>query len=293
MRYRLWQVATLAIRRLPLRLAYAVAWLIGTVGYYLWPRGRRATRSNFRRVLPDAPDSELRRVARQSLVNYCKYVADFVRFPGLSREAMRRGAVGSENFSQLDGCLARGRGVVAVCMHFGNWDLGAGAVAARGYPVTAVAASFGDSRLDDMVVEARRNLGMQVVKMDRAAPSLVRSLKKNQIIALLIDRPVPGDGVPVTFFGEQVEVPSGPARLALRSGAKVVPTAFARLSAFSPTVEVLADFSLEQAATGDEALDVQHLTQAIMCSHERFIRQHPEQWYMFRELWPARDGACS
>lgn len=248
---------------------------------------------NYRRVLRGASAGEIRRTSRRSLVNYCKYLADFVRFPAISLETMRHAVEGDESFSALDRALERGKGAVVVCMHFGNWDLGAGAAAARGYPVTVVAESFADPRLDRMVMGARERLGMHLVRMEKAGPSLLRCLKQNGLLALLIDRPVPGEGVKVRFFGEEVEVPAGPARLALRSGAMVVPAGFARVSPHESNVTTLSDFAIACAPTGNEERDVQALTQAIMDAHERFIREHPDQWYMFREMWPrarqARD----
>ncbi|MCC6380899.1 MAG: lysophospholipid acyltransferase family protein [Dehalococcoidia bacterium] len=286
MQYRLWQTVTAAVRRLPPRASYAIATVVGTLTFYCWPRGRRATLRNYRRVLCGAPAREIRRTARRSLVNYCRYLADFVRFPNLSPDQLRHSCQSADVFAALDQALAAGKGAIIVCMHFGNWDLGAGAAAAAGYPLTVVVETFKDPRLDDMVVSSRRRLGMQIVRMEKAGPSLVRALHHNGLLALLIDRPVPGEGVCVDFFGEPVEVPTGPARLALRTGAALVPTAFARLHPGRPDVVALADFTIPVCPTGNEHEDVRRLTQAVLASHERFIREHPDQWYMFREMWP-------
>ncbi|MBI2767841.1 MAG: lysophospholipid acyltransferase family protein [Chloroflexi bacterium] len=289
MQYRAWQAASAILRRLPRRVAYAIAAAIGAAAFYVWPRGRRATLHNFARVLPGAPPGELRRVARSSLVNYCRYLADFIRFPAFSRAELIAGCRGDASFAGLDCALDRGKGAIIVCMHFGNWDFGAGAAAARGYPVTVIAETFRDARLNETVVGARRRLGMKVVAMERTAPSILRSLKSNGLLALLIDRPVPGEGVRAEFFGEEIEVPAGPARLALRSGAAVIPAAFARAGR-SGHVNVLTDFGVQPVCTGDEDADVRSLTQAILHAHERFIRAHPDQWYMFREMWPRQSA---
>lgn len=288
MQYRLWQLVIALARRLPLRANYAIAALAGAAGYYLWLRGRRAMLANFRHVLPGASAADLRRVARRSLANYCRYLSDFVRFPTLTPDELVSAVHGNDSFAALDAALARGKGAIIVSMHFGNWDLGAGAAAARGYHLTVVAETFRDRRLDQLVVQARERLGMKVVKMEKAGPSLLRALKHNGLLALLIDRPTPGDGVKIRFFGEEVEVPAGPARLALRSGAAVIPTAFVRARPNAPDVRALTDFSICFEPVGDESRDIQALTQAIMESYERFIRDHPEQWYMFRELWPRK-----
>ncbi len=286
MQFRAWQCVALVLRRLPLAVSYFVADCAGWLAFTFWSRGRRNTIRNFARVLPGRSRDEIRRTARRSLANYCRYLVDFVRFPAMQPADILEIVEAGDAFENLDVALERGKGVVIVCMHFGNWDLGSGATAARGYPVTVVAETFADPRLDAMIVGARRGLGVNVVKIEKAAPSMIRTLRSNGLLALLIDRPMASDGVRVTFFGHEVEVPAGPARLALRTGAKIVPVAFPRIAANRPDVLTLADFSVEREPTGDTASDVRCLMQQIMDAHERFIRGHPEQWFMFRDMWP-------
>lgn len=283
--YYAWRVVSAVIGRLPRPVAYAVAAAIGSVGYYVWPRGRKAMLANYAVVLPGSSQAERKRVARQSLVNYCKYLVDFLRFPRMAHAQVLAIVHGSFEYERLASEMSGGRGVVVVCMHFGNWDAGAGATAARGFPVSVVAESFSDVRLDAMVVGARERLGMRVIKLELAGPSLLRVLKKGEVLALLIDRPLEGDGVRVPFFGREIEVPAGPARLALRTGAKVLPTAFPRLRPDEPDVDTLCDWDVELPSTGDHEADVRVLTERIVGAHERFIRQRPDQWYMFRRMW--------
>lgn len=90
--YGAWKVASAVVRRMPERLSYSVAFALGSIAYYCWPRARKAMRANYRRVLPGASRRERDRVARRSLVNYCKYLADFIRFPSIpAGQADRRG----------------------------------------------------------------------------------------------------------------------------------------------------------------------------------------------------------
>jgi len=286
-----WRVVSAAVGRLPVRAGYGIATVAGWVAYYGWPRGRRSMQANYAAVMPGASRGEIRRTARGSLVNYCRYLADFVRLPRVGVDELRGLVDGNGQFELLDAELARGHGAVIVCMHFGNWDMGAGAAAARGLPLTVVAESFGDARLDKLVVGARERLGMQVVKMERAGPSLLRALKGNGLLALLIDQPRGGDGVRVQFFGHEIEVPAGPARMALRTGAKVIPAAFARVRPWRPEVMTLCDFGVALPDTGDRERDVRELTQRIVAAHEGFIRERPEQWYMFRPMFVRRAAA--
>ena len=285
--YYAWRGVSAVVGRLPLKVAYAAATAIGTVGYYTWPRGRKAMQANYAVVLPKASKRERARVARQSLVNYCRYLVDFVRFPAWTHEAVLGMVHGPQEYDRLAQEMEHGRGVVVVCMHFGNWDAGASACAARGFPLSVVAETFGDRRLDEMVVAERERLGMRIIKLESAGPSLLRVLKKGEVLALLIDRPLESDGVRVPFFGREIEVPAGPARLALWTRAKVLPTAFPRLEAGKPDVDTLCDWEVELPSTGDHDEDVRQLTGRIVAAHERFIRERPEQWYMFRRMWHA------
>lgn len=283
--YYAWVVVSALVRRLPLRVSYGIAVIAGTVAFCGWPRGRRATVRNYRVVCPGAGPAELRSLARRSFTNYCRYLVDFIRFPSLAPAEIVREAIGDAKFIALNESLERGAGAIIVCMHFGNWDLGAGATAARGYPLSVVAETFSDARLDRLVVAARERLGMKVVKMEGVSPSIFRTLKRNGLLALLIDRPSQADGVEVEFFGRIIRVPTGPARIAIRSGAAVIPVAFPRRHSWKPMVDVLADFTVVDAGN-DEPTRVRELTQQIISAHERFIRDYPDQWYMFREMWP-------
>lgn len=253
--------------------------------YYCWPQGRQTMLRNYAHVLPEATVRERQRIARQSLANYLRYMVEFAASGNLSPEQRLAVGVETPGFDGVDQGMEQGRGVVVAPMHFGNWDLAATNAAARGYKLTVVGETFGNPRLDDLVVGGREALGVRLVKMEKVGPSLVRSLRRNEMVATLIDRPLHEGGVRVRFFGEEVEVPAGPARLALHTGAAIGAVAFPRRG--PGRIDVLANFDLGFEPTGETTRDLQALTQAIMTAHEAFVRQYPEQWYMFREFWEA------
>lgn len=282
-----WRSLHATVGMTPAPAAYRIAGALGSAAYWLWPQGRRAIRANFARVLGTGERRAVDRVGRASMAGYFRYLVDFIR---LGRREWMPFIDGEAAFAALDRLLERGRGAVIVCMHYGNWDAGAAFAAARGYPVAVVAEGFGDPRLDEMVLGTRAQLGMHVIRLDRAGPSMVRTLRRNGLLALLIDRPVPGEGVEVEFFGEPVEVPAGPARLALATGAALVPVAFRRLDQAGQRLEIVGDFSILPCSDAKPDC-VTTLTQRVMRAHEAFIRERPEQWYMFRELWRGRRPA--
>lgn len=289
MQYLLWVVLTSFLRRTPPAVAYAFASFCGRLAFACMPRLRQTTLGNYRRVLPGASPGLRRTVARQSVENYCQYLVDFARMTGRAEQLEYRAG---DAFERLR-CITRQRGAVIVPMHFGNWDAGAAAAIREGFPLTVVGDLFGDPRLDRAVFGARERLGLRVLPSNQLGPSLLRPLRERGLVALLLDKPSPGTGVRVPFFGECVEVPGGPARIALATGAAIVPVAFPRVARGHRAIRVLADFSIETTPTGDREADIRRITAAVMAAHERFIRAYPEQWYMFREMWPvgAHEGS--
>jgi len=285
MEYHAWRIASAALTRMPLRLAYRIAKVIGIAWFELWPRGRHNMLRNFRRVLARVPNGEVRATARASLVNYCYYLVDFMRFPALSKDDVRALVPDERPFRELDAVRAGGRGVVVVALHYGVWDAGAAALAARGYPVHVLVETFQDRRLDAMVVGSRERLGMQIHRIEQSGPSLLKLLRRGEILVILLDRAAVEHGVDVEFFGRTIRVPEGPARLALRSGAALVAAAGPRLCNGAPAIEILTDFTISDCDS--EAATVSGLTQRLMSAHERFIRADPRQWYMFQQMWPA------
>ena len=281
MRYLVWVGAGYALRALPLAVAYRVADVAGAVAFLCWRRGRANMLANYAVVMPAASERRRRTVARRSLQNYCRYLVDFMRLPATPEGAMALVEDGGGAYKNLSAAMSPGRGVVVVCMHFGNWDLGAGATAARSFEAAAIAERFGDVRLDSMVFGARERLGLRIFPFGDSLLPVIRHLRDGGLLAILLDRPAPADGVSVTFFGRQTTVPAGPARLTLRTGCGLAVAAFPRRHPGAPAVEVLASFGLETSGSDEETL-----TQAVMTAHEQYIRRWPDQWYMFRRMWP-------
>jgi KDO2-lipid IV(A) lauroyltransferase len=264
----------------PLRLSYAIATFAGTIGYYGWPGGRRRAQQNLLRACSGNARAA-RGAARRSFQNYARYLVDFLRLIGQDEADIRRRV----QFDAWESLHAErtGNGIVLVTMHFGNWDLGAARLALEGLPVAAIADTFSDERVNRMVIRSREHLGMRIIPVDRMGPGILRALRNNDIVAVLVDVPQQ-HGVRVQFFGETIAVPDGPARIALRAGSSVVAAALTRVTPWSDDLEG-SIAPIEFVPSGDQDLDVQRLTQAVFAQLEQFVRRDPSQWYIFRHLW--------
>jgi KDO2-lipid IV(A) lauroyltransferase len=270
---------------LPLALSYRLAAAGGWLVYWLWPEKRRNAVTNFRYVLgPGQPRSAPSRLARAAFCNYGRYAVDMVRLSAWQMKKIepRLTVYGAEHVAEA---LAPGRGAILVGGHIGNSDIGAAILAGRGHPVSVLVETLRPPRWNDVVQETRRLCGLNPIPVENGVRDILRVLRRNEVLAFLVDRPThrTGEGVPVQFFGAWTRVPNGAATLALRTGANLVAACVVR----SPTgyvVHVSPPLTTERS--GDSQADIQRLTQAVMTALEGFIRQYPDQWFMFRPMWP-------
>lgn len=273
-------------QRLPLKVAYGTASLIGDLLFFFWRRGRANAMDNMGYVLgPGAKDLEVRRTAQRSFRNYMKVLVDFVRLPRTSDEEVERRVQG-EGWEHLERAFEGGKGALLVGTHLGSWDLAGLVLAARGHELYVVAERQNPPWLNRIARDWREARGIHLIFMEGTLKPLFRALKRNQLVGIVVDRPLPeGEGVTVEFFGQMISWPLGPAALALRTGAQLLTGYLVRTLDGHFKGEIFPP--LEFQPSGDEFEDLRRLSQKIVTLQEELIRRYPDQWYMFRRMWPS------
>ncbi len=299
--YWLLRSATWLARWIPDRPRQVTAGFLCEAVYWGWPEKRRNTINNMAHILGrPASDQQVRRIARRSWQNYGRYMADFFNFPNITGAQLLARLV---DLSPAEGGwielvkegLARGKGVLFATAHFGNWDVAGAMVGAR-MPLAAVAETFKDPRVNTLVQGQRAAKGIRIIPMEGAgARQLLQALKKNEVVAVVIDRPMtPKDGVPITFFGRTTYVPGGVAALALKTGATIIPS-FAWYAEALPGAfygKANRPILAEPVAGKSTEERVAELTQQMYLALEEIVREIPEQWYMFRSFWPEESASA-
>jgi len=243
-------------------------------------RGIDQLRRNLTRV---APGQDLVREAARS---YARYWCEVFRLPVTSRERVLSGmtTTGEDRFRAA---VAAPTGTVMALPHSGNWDHAGAWCAATGVPFTTVAERLQPESLYDRFVAFRESLGMEVLPLTGGVRPpydvLVERLDTGGSLCLLADRDLSTRGVDVTFFGARARMPAGPARLALQTGARLLPVTLA----FTPD---------GWHCTWHEEVphsDVPTMTQALADAFAAGIARHPADWHMLQRLWlddlPADD----
>ena len=272
-------------QHLPIKLCYSIASILGDLVYVFWPSGRRNVVANMHHVLgPEASDKTVRRTARSSFRNYMKLLVDFARVSVTEAAALQDRLKGT-GWDNLDKAFERGKGVLLVGIHLGNWEVAGAALASSGYKINAVSETVGNEHINRLAIDLRARLGIELIPMEYALKRVYKALRRNEAVGLVTDRPLPTDeGVPVEFFGRQIPWPAGPATLALRTGASIVTGYLVRNADDDYVGEIYPPLEFE--VTGELERDVQFITQRIVSLQEDVIRRYPDQWYMFRRMWP-------
>ena len=284
---RRWLAAWKLVRRLPEPVAYGLGRAGGRAFYRLDAGRRQALRANLRHVLGRAvTPAELEAVVRRGFATYGRYWVEAFRLEDLPAAEIRR-RLTLEGREHLDAAVAAGRGTIFASPHLGNWDAGGAWLAASGYPATAVVERLRPAELYERFAAYRRALGLELLPLDDGSETMrgvLRALRAGRVVALVCDRDLTGGGLPVRLFGAATVMPGGPASLALRTGATLLPCAVYQDRRRGHWHAVIRP-PLRPEPSGDSRADVQALTQRLADEFERLIAHAPDQWHVLSHHW--------
>lgn len=227
-------------------------------------------------------EEERRRIALRGFESMGKNLLLFLKLPAVSRERLKAD-VTFVNEENLKDALARGKGVLLLSAHMGNWEYAGAAIAARGYPVVGVVQRISNPWVDSYVSNIRHQKGIPLVVRSRASTEdYVRVLNENKILILVTDQNAAHRGVPAKFFGVDTPTFVGWITLSRRTDAAVVPAFSAyengRLCIF---FEKPVDISEEENLQKTYIVNAERVNAII----EKYIRRYPEQWFWLHNRW--------
>ncbi len=277
-----------ALGALPMPAALAVGRGLGTAAHALLATPRRLAVAHMGLAFPELDLATRRRLVRATFRHAGQAFAELSLFETILR---RPDYVRLEGVEALDTALARGRGAIAVTGHVGNWELLAAWAAAIGYPITVVVRRVNDLRFHSLIVRFRAAAGVEVLVRDdpRFVAAVGDALRRNRVVAMLIDQDTRGAGVFVPFFGRPAHTPPGAALLALRARVPVVTTFIERRPEGGHLVRVSpVPAELPRGREG-----VRELTARLTAAIEAQIRRSPAEWVWWHERWRKQPSAAA
>ncbi|MEN9594489.1 MAG: hypothetical protein RLY23_972 [Actinomycetota bacterium] len=292
--YYAYRVGSAIANALPESIAARLFNFVARVAAVFMPAKRRLVARNLQRVRGINPNEAtqdsgvLNREVASVFTSYARYWLELFRLPGETpAEIIAKFQI--EGGEHLEAALARGKGLIATVPHVGGFDYSGAWFAASGHRPAAVVEALEPPELLSWFTDLRSSVGVEVIPLGRdSAPRVSAALSENRLVCLMTDRDISGDGVPVEFFGEQTTMPGGPALLALRTGAALLPI----VAYFAPNGMhhgvIQAPILAEREGRLRE--DVVRVTQEIAYRFEEMIRVAPEQWHLLQPNWPSDRG---
>jgi predicted exporter/lauroyl/myristoyl acyltransferase len=280
-----WRLGLVAVRLLPKRVCVWMGMVGAMVYQSLCPRRSEVVVEN---ILPVLSGNRLaaEQATRALFQQFALKLVDLWRYEsGVAVQGPKAQWHGWETFTAAQ---ARGKGVLIVTPHLGNWEFGASFFARHGIPLLVLTQPEPEARLTELRQASRARHGIETLVVGEdpfAFVEIIKRLNAGVTVALLIDRPPPATAVTVELFGRPFQASIAAAELARASGCAIVPAIVVR-NEIGYTADILPEIPYECSGIGDRAARIR-LTQEILRAFEPAIRQHVDQWYHFVPVWPT------
>lgn len=280
----LWRAGLALGRRVPRPVLYCLGSCVAEAYWLCCPQRRRVVRQNLLPVL-DGDRRLATRMTRRLFRQFALKMVDLWRYESGLVEP--DGLMEAEGWSTYDAARRRGRGVLLVTLHLGNWEIGGPLLARRGVELIVLTQPEPGRDLTALRSAARARWGIETIVVGEdpfAFVEIIQRLERGQTVALLLDRPQERGAATLELFGRPFRASLAAAELARASGCALVGVVIARQQE-TYRVEVLPEFGYDRRTLGNREAR-RALTQQILRAFEPKIRQYPDQWFHFVDIWP-------
>lgn len=240
---------------------------------------RERALANLRLAMPELDEAERARIALGSFEHFGRMTVDFLRSGRRTNEELIA-SIDVRGRERLEAAYARGRGVILISGHLGNWERMAAWIVANGFPAHVVARDVDDAGLNASVNRLRERSGLQVISRGDAARPILSALRRGECVGILPDQN--SDEIFIPFFGHPAGTVLGPGVIAERSGAPVI-----CCWCFDLGDHYLLEFEEELVPDPIQSVKGDGIMRAIHARLEAAIRRHPDQWLWFHDRWRA------
>ena len=270
---------------LPLKASYAIALALPKISLKLLKKQRNTILDNLELAFGDKMSNEEKmEIAREMVTNLFKGFFEGFYFSSPFRKKVD-GIVTIEGRENLDKALSRGKGVIALSAHFGNFTILGAVMVKENYPFHMVIRDPKSKSVARAFRVFRDSSGQKTIVTQpwrESSKKMLRCLRNNEIICLITDENK-RRGVKVDFFGQNTPTAMGPAVFSLRTGAAIVPTFIVRQK--NDTHKIIIEPPLEFNLTGDQTEDIRHITSIFTERIESYIKAYPTQWWWLNRRW--------
>ncbi len=268
---------------LGLNLSRKFSFLIAALFYYIIPIRKKTVLENLHNAFPDYNEKKIKSIAFGSYKSFAIALAEILYIPAMSREDIEK-QVDCNNLELIREKYEENNGVILLSAHFGNWEFMATSLAAQlNIPISVVIKPQRNPYVTNWMNKARTKWNNEIVPLGISIRQTYQTLKDKKVVAMVADQRGPEESIKINFFGRDLTVLTGPAVLALKTGAPVLYGISVRQDDYSYK-SVMTEISKENLPESNEE-KIKELSQRHMSYLEGFIRKYPEQWLWMHKRW--------
>jgi KDO2-lipid IV(A) lauroyltransferase len=271
-------------RVLPLSAGIALARVMARLGFW-FPKLRQTGERNLELAFPNLSDEERRRLLLGAFENLGRLLAIFSRFTKGKADSLKN-LIDCEGLDRMQAAKEKQRGVILFTGHLGAWELTSFGLSLFGHPLSFLVRPIDNPKIEALIDRARTSQGNRTIDKTSAAREMLQILRDRGTLGILVDlNTLDREAIFVDFFGRPASTTFIVAKLALRTGAEVLPV-------FAPwdkqRIRLIIGEPLRVERTGDEDEDVRRLTQEYTRVVEEHVRRYPDQWLWIHRRWKTR-----
>ena len=272
------------------KIASDIGCFLGRIGYLMDAKHRGIALKNLNKAFPDIDGRVINLIAKRAFENLGRSATEAIyiasRKPQLLHKTFNQW-ITIEGRDNIDTASEKGKGIILVTAHFGNWELLGLSHAGNGYPLNAIVRPLDNPWIDRLLTSFRSSTGARVIPKKGALKKTLRSLKNREGLMILIDQnTAQNEGVFIDFFGTPAATGRGPALIATKSGSPVIPFFIIREGKYRHRIVYCHEITVHKSNDIEE--DVRINTENFTKVVESYIRKYPEQWFWMHQRWKTR-----
>lgn len=279
---------SIIVKFLPPFIVYCIVDLLSDLYYFLSLKRKKSVRKNVLAALSyqnkgNYPENikKANKLTRQIFRSFGYYLVEFFSYDKYDREWMKEN-VTVHGTEYIDAALRKGKGIVLISAHIGNWELAGVVTAMLGYPVEAVYQPHKNAKLDRLYINQRISKGMGSIPLEKAGKACMECLKKKRVLGLVSDVTLAEKGQRVKMFDHKVELPRGPEILATRTGAEICFCFLFRKGREKFNMEY---YPFTEGMNEEWRNSGNSVTQIMADRLQDFILEHLDQWCLLWDIF--------
>ncbi|UCH65584.1 MAG: lysophospholipid acyltransferase family protein [Ignavibacterium sp.] len=268
---------------LGLTISHKLSPVLAGLFYYFIPIRKATVLENLKNAFPDYSENKIRKIAFANYKSFAITLMEISCFPTTTKNDIKK-RIDCKNPELIIDRYKRNKGVILLSAHFGNWEYMATSMGVKlNIPLAVVVKKQRNPYVTEWMNRERTKWNNTVVPLGISIREVYQTLKAKQIVAMVADQRGPREGEKVTFFGRNLSVHTGPAALALKTGAPILYGISVRRKDYSYET-IFTEISKENLS-GSHEEKVKQLSQRHMSYLEDFVRKYPEQWLWMHKRW--------